>query len=73
MTLRGSPTPRKRSSSTGTAEAGQDQTPLLSLRAIVLLVIAAGCGLLAVSHPAWAIGIGTTVVVLTLLDKIIGS
>jgi hypothetical protein len=71
MTVRRSPAARKPASQNDDGANGG--ASLVSLRAVVLIVIAVGCGVLAVSHPGWALGIGTAVVVLTLLDSIVGS
>jgi hypothetical protein len=70
MTVRRSPAARKPASQNHDRANGG--ASLISLRAVVLTIIAVGCGVLAVSYPGWALGIGTAVVVLTLLDRIVG-
>ncbi len=49
----------------------EPREPLLSVRALVLLLVAVACGVLAVVSPAWAIGIGMAAAVLTLLDRLV--
>lgn len=51
---------------------GQEQ-PLLSTRALVLIVCAVGAGVLATISMAWAVGITAGVAVLTLLRPVIGK
>jgi hypothetical protein len=47
--------------------------PLLSTRALVLLVCAAAAGTLAVQSAAWAIGLGAGVAVLMILERVTGG
>jgi membrane protein YdbS with pleckstrin-like domain len=47
--------------------------PLLTARALLLLLCAVGCGVLAVLVPALAIGIAVAVAVLTLLHVVVGE